>query len=190
MSDTDARQEPIMVGRFTRLAEIEAVDEEWIGQALAEPGVALTWRPGGLALRGARMVHAVSAGVQVAMLVRRKQTDERVALVQLFNVNTADRHGYLSVAVASEYQRSGWPLEGVALFLDYVFCCFPLRKIYIEQSAAVGERVEGLRRVLSEEGVLREHEFRFGRLNDVHIFACYREFWKETIRARMWIASS
>jgi diamine N-acetyltransferase len=65
-----------------------------------------------------------------------------------------------------------------ALFMDWLFGCLPLRKVYHEAYAYNAPVVRMWRKIgLTEEGVLKADRYWNGAYWDLHIFALYREAW-------------
>jgi hypothetical protein len=97
-----------------------------------------------------------------------------VGCVTTYNANLQDGTVYL--AVVSDSRVGAGTLEGVVLFLRYLFVLWPFRKVYLEVpeynlpqfASAVSEGV------LKEEGRLREHLHFDGNYLDQYLFAVYR----------------
>jgi RimJ/RimL family protein N-acetyltransferase len=97
-------------------------------------------------------------------------------MVQLWNLEQLSRHAQVTALLPEEFQGAGWPLEGVALCVDYGFRAFDLRKIYLETlSSELATFRSLLGGLLQEEGRLRGHQFVFGEFVDLHVIAIYRE---------------
>ncbi len=96
---------------------------------------------------------------------------------------------YANWALVPPARGLGWPLEGVTVFLSYLFDVLPLRKVYadvLEFNVRSIDRV--LRDYASEEGRLRAHEFHMGRYWDLITFAVYRDLW-ESLGGRLELLS-
>lgn len=97
-------------------------------------------------------------------------------LVQCLLPNFAHGTAQLGVALSNSYHRRGWPLEAVALFVNHLFCVYPLRKIYVEvpelNLEMFGKRLGVF---FAEEGTLWEHEWHLGAYRSVTYFAMTRD---------------
>jgi len=93
------------------------------------------------------------------------------------------RNGFVSLAAAKfEGRRHPSPvfIEGVALFIDYIFTSWNFRKLYIESGELnVPQFGSGIGWLIEEEGRLRQHRYFGGRFWDEYIMSIYREKWDE-----------
>ena len=103
--------------------------------------------------------------------------DGRVlGMVQLWNYNGMNRNGHITAFLDPAVRGRGWPLEGVLLFVEYVFPAFQLRKLYFESlETEVGQYGSIVGPILQVEALYREHQWCFGRLVDCHVLALYAE---------------
>lgn len=90
-----------------------------------------------------------------------------------------NQHAYVAAAKFDSSDRAPHFLDGVALFVDYVFSTWPFRKIYLEvpsyNLSQLGSQVGGL---LAEEGRLLDHVWLNGRTWDLHLLALYQSSWQ------------
>ncbi|MGO8862089.1 MAG: phosphopantetheine-binding protein [Acidimicrobiales bacterium] len=90
------------------------------------------------------------------------------------------RNARCSIALVSHPSEEPAPqIEGMRLFIDYLFAVFPFQKL----TASVVEfnwpqLAFGLDRMLTEEGVLRNHEYHDGEYWDVRMVAVFRDQWQ------------
>jgi RimJ/RimL family protein N-acetyltransferase/acyl carrier protein len=102
----------------------------------------------------------------------------RVGVVSAFELDARNRTVHLAVIEDPEWVGSGLALEGVAVFLSYLFAQFDLRKVYAECLADnYAAFASGAGRVFDVEGRLREHEYVDGRYEDVYLLAVERSRW-------------
>jgi len=112
--------------------------------------------------------------VQFAMVLTRNPR-VLVGHVVAYDGNLQDGTAYLGVI--RDPRLGAGALEGVALFINYVFSHFPLRKLYVQApefnlpqfASAI---TAGL---FVEEGCLKDHQYFDDRYWDMHILALYRE---------------
>jgi hypothetical protein len=176
---------PLMQGAFTRLRNIRQSDFPWIEGVLCEPVVANAWRPAAAAVPSVQLLPSLLGRAVLDSLIVRRRTEEPVGIVQAHAVNRVDGHASLSVAIAPALHSTGWPVEGVALFADFLFCTLGLHKIYFEMTDAIADRTRHIGRWLSFEGCLRERAYHDGSYQDIVIYALYRSYWEREMRFRM-----
>ena len=76
-------------------------------------------------------------------------------------------------------------MDGVRVFVDYLFATYSFDKLYIESPAFTLPDMKSIApKYAIEEGVLREHEHFLGQKWDVHIFAMYRHNWERVTNER------
>lgn len=111
----------------------------------------------------------------VQHLVVRRADGSLAGHVAAYDWNPQSQYAYLSVLIAPDYARAGWPLEGVVLFLRQLLAILPLRKVYLEfparNEAVLGQGVYS--QVFHLEGRLRDHNRIAGGYEDSVIYAAY-----------------
>ncbi len=174
-----------LTGRRVRLRPVEARDYEWLYRLATAEGHGQRWRLRGATPSPEAFVTFLWQNTLYQAVIERLDTHEPVGLVQLINVDQRNSHGYVSFLLEPAVVKSGWPLEGLMLFVHYVFTAWPLRKLYLESlSTSLEDYRSAVGPFLTEEGCLRDHEFIAGRWVDFHILALYRDTW-EAERERM-----
>ncbi|MEJ5255945.1 MAG: GNAT family N-acetyltransferase [Acidimicrobiales bacterium] len=107
----------------------------------------------------------------------------RVGLVSAFEPDPRNRTVHLAVLQDPEWAGSGLALEGVAVFLSYLFSQFDLRKVYAEcLEGNYTPFASGSGRFFDVEGRLRAHEYVDGRYEDVYLLAVERSRWADQHR--------
>jgi RimJ/RimL family protein N-acetyltransferase len=163
--------------------ELRAVfqtDYNWIYRTALSAGSIWSWRLAGSTPSPESFPALLWSDVQVQMVATRRGAAEPVALFQLYNSRPEDGTGYVAVMLDEAVAGQGWPHEGTALFLDYVFTSRHLRKVYFEATDLNANSFKSATRwLLVEEGVLKEHRHFDGRYVDLHIYALYRTAWLE-----------
>jgi RimJ/RimL family protein N-acetyltransferase len=103
-----------------------------------------------------------------------------IGLVTAYSADMRNQHASIAVLFSPEYAGSGWVVESLVLFIDYLFDVFPLRKLYFETLEFVYPSfASGEDRFFTIEGRLEAHEFHRGRYWDKLIGAIYRDGWPE-----------
>ena len=116
------------------------------------------------------------------MVMQRAPEPAPVGIVYAYDASMQDGHAYVAVArFAPEREGLSTTLMTAAgLFFQYVFACWPLRKLYMDVAEFNYDQfASGAGRFFEEEGRLREHLFLDGRLWDQLTLALYRESWFE-----------
>jgi hypothetical protein len=163
-----------MRGRRVRLRAVAASDYEFLFQLSVDERTAPHWRYRGVPPRPEDFVRDLWQSVLVQFVVERLETRERLGLVTAYDANARDGHCHLAAVFRPDTRV--WPLEGVFLFVNYLFAEFEFRKLYgevIEYNLPAFESAVG--RWLETEGVLRGHELHGGRRWDVHIVSLWRD---------------
>lgn len=109
-------------------------------------------------------------------------TNEVVGLVSAFNADHANSFAHFAVVVHPDVARHGWTLEGVALFLSYLFSTWNFRKLYAETAEFnFVQFASGEGKLFNVEGRLTDHEYYGGRYWDFLILAFRREIVVEAL---------
>jgi hypothetical protein len=99
-------------------------------------------------------------------------------LVLVYKPEFQDGHAQLAALRFDAADRTPDMMFGLALFVQYVFKCFDLRKLYMEVTEFnYSQFASGQGRLFDIEGRLRNHVFFAGRHWDQLILAIDREMW-------------
>jgi RimJ/RimL family protein N-acetyltransferase len=160
--------------RRVRLRAVVPSDYEFLFQLAADERSGRRWRYRGLPPRPDEFARDLWQGVLVQFLVEHVQTHERLGLVVAYGESARDRRCHIA-AVFREEARV-WPLEAVALFVNFLFVEFGFRKLYAEMTEYNLEAFRSaVGRWMDCEGVLEDHEFHGGRYWDLYILALWRD---------------
>ncbi|MCP4307808.1 MAG: GNAT family N-acetyltransferase [bacterium] len=109
-----------------------------------------------------------------------------------YQLDERNGHAAVSVCMVEEHQASVASVEGFALFVDYLFRHWDLRKLYGEVLDFNLERFQSsLGRWFTIEGCFRKHEYVDGCYRDVYYLACYRDGFNTAIeRFRKYLGGS
>lgn len=112
----------------------------------------------------------------LAQFVATTPKNEVLGLVQCLVPDFQHGTAQLAAVFTSAVHGAGWPLEGVVLFVNYLFVAHPLRKIYVEVPEFNYRLMSrGMQRLFKYEGVLTDHEWSLGQYWDVHFLSLPRE---------------
>lgn len=136
------------------------------------------WRFRGATPSPSEFEQALWEGVLAQYIIESSQDSRLLGLVVAYGADTRNGHARIAIALEPNSWSKGWPLEGLILFVDFIFRHWNVRKLYAEVAGFNLERVaSGLGRIFREEGCLRDHEWHDGRYWDVHLLAVWRDDW-------------
>ena len=167
-----------LLGRRVMLRPVAVADLEALRMAEMDGSVISTYRTRGMTPSPEQWAQSFWSGVLAQFVVVRLATGEPIGMVSAYRPD--NRHGtaYLAAYIFMPFQRLAWPMEGLRLFVSYLFRTFPLRKLY---GVALDANLDQYRSILGgvahEEGRLRDHEYLDGRYVDLVTLALYREQW-------------
>jgi hypothetical protein len=112
-------------------------------------------------------------------LVIRRTSQERLGILACYDLDLRNGFAYFGGAKFDRGSRSPDFIEGSVLFIEYVFACWPLRKLYLQVAEYNLDQIgSGVGRLLNEEGRLREHRFFAGRYWDEVMLSIDRAAWE------------
>jgi RimJ/RimL family protein N-acetyltransferase len=97
--------------------------------------------------------------------------------VQAYRADLVAGHAHLSAMLTPPAHRMGWPLEGMALFINYLFSNWGFNKLYAEVYDYNLDQFRRMNGLFVKEGILRQHAKLGNRYSNLHIFALYAEAW-------------
>lgn len=111
-------------------------------------------------------------------VVRLSSPDEFIGYVVAYSIDLRSQHGSVAVIMRPESVGSGVGVEALAVLVEYLFCGWPLRKIYFEGTRfTLSGVLSGIDKYFSLEGRLVDHEYLDSRYWDWMTFAIYRKDW-------------
>jgi RimJ/RimL family protein N-acetyltransferase len=172
------------LGRIA-LRPVRPLDYDWLFELETHPLMIHRWRLNGATPSPETFQRMVWEKVVAQFLVIEKGTNARTGLVLLYAPDAFNGTAQIAFVAHPDYQGRSLALDGVLLFIDYVFATWNLRKLYGEsmgfnfgQFASEEERRMDNDDVFRVEGVLRQHSFFGGKYWDKVITAIYREDWE------------
>jgi hypothetical protein len=171
---------PQLHGRTVHLRQITPNDYALIRAAELGGDLAVRWRFRGTTPDPEQWLRVLWQGVLTQYLVVPNHDSKPLGLVAAYGANFQDGHAHFAVEAFGASGRTPALMLGAALFVDYVFTCWPFHKLYAEvaeyNAAQFGS---GIGRILQLEARLRDHLWYDGRRRDELILAIYREAWDE-----------
>lgn len=178
-AEESRRGDPGLRGRRVSLRPVLARDYEALLLHEVSDPLSVRWRLRGRTPAPEGYSQTLWAGVLTQFLVVANRDGRPVGLVTLYNVDLQNAHGYIAV-VALDRSRSLAVVEGLLIFIEYVFAAWPLRKLCAESpefnyatfSSGAGD-------IFVEEGRQREQVYYRGGYWDLILIAIFRSRWEE-----------
>lgn len=169
----------VLEGTYARLRPVNQADYGYLYDLSLMPENSARWRYRGTSPSPEQFVSDLWNGTLSQFLIELREPRTPVGLTVAYNADLANGTLYLGVLIDPAFHKKSWPLEGVLLFVDYLFRNWPLRKVYAEapEFSALAF-ASGSQHLFVEEGRLREHQFFQGRYWDYVYFAVTRECWE------------
>lgn len=167
---------PRLTGRHVRLRTVFPSDYEYLYALATDEELGWRWRYRGASPSPELFQQQLWNGVLAQFVVEHVETKQRVGFVQAFDASERNGHVHFAVMTDPAVKRSGWIIESMLLFLDYLFTVWNFRKLYAEVLEFNYEQfASGAGSVFKVEGRFTEHEWHAGRYWDLLILALYRE---------------
>lgn len=174
--DKEAPVEPVLEGVRVRIRPINPGDYTPLYDLTFADEGGWRWVHRGESRRFEDFIDGLWRNALVQHVIEDKESGRLVGFVRAYSYQARDGHAHFAVLFHPEYRGLTWPWEGALLFLDYVFCVYPVRKLYMESLGFNFQQfASGLGKWFVEEGRLRDHEYHGGRYWDLHLLAMYRE---------------
>jgi len=167
---------PARAGRHVRIRPVLPGDHKWLHELAVMTEQGARWRLQGTVPSFEQFLQVLYAGTHANFALERARDGAAYGLCQLWQFDPLARTAHLTTMLAPGFVRKAWPMEGIFLFIDYVFSCYGLRKLYLESLEDEAKQYAiGSRSLLVLEGKLKGHKFVHGRYVDNLIFALWRE---------------
>jgi RimJ/RimL family protein N-acetyltransferase len=170
----------VLQGKYARLRPLAQNDYAYFYDLSLSAQNNARWRYRGSTPSPERFVTDLWNGVQAQFVIETPEPRTRAGLVVAYNADLANGTVYLAALIDNKYHRQVWPMEGVLLFVNYLWQNWNFRKIYAETPEfSASQFSSGAGKYFVEEGRLREHQFFQGRYWDYIIYSMTRELWQE-----------
>jgi hypothetical protein len=170
---------PSLRGRHVYLRPVVPEDYSFLRMVDTSAELGVRWRFRGSTPSPEQWVQAGGAQLAQFMVVRASD-HQPLGLTTAYNQNFQDQHAYLAAMSFDAMSPNPLMVLGTAIFIEYVFTCWSLRKLYMElpefNLPQFGSAVGSL---FAEEGRLREDMYYDGRYWDKVVLALYRATWDE-----------
>jgi RimJ/RimL family protein N-acetyltransferase len=167
---------PTLTGRHIRLRPIFPSDYEYLYALATHEQLGWRWRYRGTTPSPESFQQILWHNTLAQFVIEHVEDNRRIGHVSSFDAN--ERAGFCHIGVLFDpgVARSGWALESLLLFFDYLFTVFNLRKLYAEVlEFNFGQFASGAEHVFKIEGRLADHDWYDGRYWEMLVLALYRE---------------
>jgi RimJ/RimL family protein N-acetyltransferase len=169
---------PALAGRRVALVPMGPSTIGALHALATSPQNADRWPTFGRAMTVDELVQHLWRLSDLQYVLVRRDDGEAIGLVQRIDDDPRSRTMGIGLMLGEEYWNAGWPLEGIVLFLDHVFCGLGYRKVYLRMAASslrfVGAAVE---RWMRREATLERHQQGDDGYEDVVIHSIHRDDW-------------
>lgn len=170
---------PPLDGVHVRLRPVTPRDYEHIRALELSSDLAVRWRFRGSTPSPEQWAQTLWRGVLAQYLVVTAVRERPIGLVLAYHADFQDQHAHVAMASFDPKGRSPLMMLGFGLFIQYVFTCWPFRKLYLESSEYNYEQfAAGEGRYFEVEARLRDHSSFGGKHWDQLTLAIYRETWE------------
>jgi RimJ/RimL family protein N-acetyltransferase/acyl carrier protein len=170
---------PLLTGRHVRLRPIMPADYEYLYVLTTHEKLGWRWRYRGATPSPELFQQQLWQGVAAQFVIEHVGDQKPIGFVQAFDPSDRNGHCHFAIVLDPALERTGWALEALLLFLDYLFTIYNFRKLYAEvPEFNYASFASGNERDFKIEGRLREHDWHAGRYWDLFFLAVYREDWE------------
>lgn len=170
----------VLEGEFVRLRPVGQHDYSYLYDLSLSAQNNARWRYRGATPSPERFVADLWSGVLAQFLIESPEPRKRAGLVVAYNSDLANGTVFLGVLIDNTYHRKVWPLEGILLFVDYLFQNWTIRKVYAETTEfSASHFASGAKTLFEEEGRFHDHQYFQGRYWDYIHYSVTRKRWEE-----------
>jgi RimJ/RimL family protein N-acetyltransferase len=173
-----AARPPATQGRRIALRPVNPSDYDFLFHLSTTPSMTYRWRTRGHTPSPEEFQSMLWAGVLCQFIIERSNDGEPLGLITAYNADMGNGTCYLAMIVQGRKEVSLWSLDALALFLNYLFVSWNLRKVYAETSELSSWTfASGAGHYFRVEGTMPEHEYYDGRYWDRYVLAFWRRDW-------------
>lgn len=114
--------------------------------------------------------------INMKLLIKDISNDKICGYIAGYNYNKIDGYIYITTIMDTQERMNK---EAINIFINYIFKCFPIRKIYCEICDNNKDKLKSFGDIgFQQEAVLEEDTFFDGNYYNKHILSLYREDYK------------
>jgi len=167
-----------ITGRRVELATLTGDQMPFLHAIASTSGTAAGWPLLGRSVSAGEFSSFLWQMSSLQFSMVRRDNGDPIGLVQGLDDDQRSQTIGVGLIIDPELWRAGWPLEGVVLFLDYLFVGLGYRKAYFTMTTTSLERLGGmLGGILTTECVLRQHVPVGGGFDDLHTLSLQGADW-------------
>jgi RimJ/RimL family protein N-acetyltransferase len=168
------------------LRAVGAPDYDFLYIVAMAPSNVIRWRFRGSTPSPESFVQTLWQNVLAQFMIVRPTDGSPLGLITAYNTDPRGQTTHVALIIAPEYEKQGWVMDAIPLFLAYLFETWNLRKVYYDTIEFNYARfASGLNTRFHVEGCLKDHEFHDGSYWHVYTLAVYREEWAERAKRVM-----
>lgn len=170
-----------LAGRYVRLRAIEASDYGDLRRAETASELAFRWRLAGQSIPPEQYPSSLWNGVLAAFIYESITPSPGYGIINAYGADP--RHGFAYVAAGALRSFGGslrsavCSCEAIALFIDYLFAGWNLRKLYFDVAEFNAPQFASFLDRCEREAALSRHLYLDGRFWDLYSFALWRDQW-------------
>lgn len=155
-----------------------------------DPAINFRWRFRGAFPTPETFEAALWQGVVAQFIVVATGTTDILGHVVCYGAEPAQQHAYVGAVFSPRMIATGRPIQPIALFINYVFVTWNLRKLYMEVPEFNMDTLwSGTGSFFHQEACFREHDYYAGRFWNKYVLAVYRDEMAEAMQ-RLGLATS
>lgn len=121
--------------------------------------------------------------IHIKLLIKLTDSENIIGEIYSYNYNSIDGYIYVNLSLQEEFMKEQFLHESIKMFFNYLFTCFPIRKIYYETYGNLLNKgiINNLKKIkFNLEANLKKDNFFDGEYHNRYILALYREdFFEE-----------
>lgn len=169
---------PGLDGRHVFLRAVGPEDYGYLQLMETSSEMAARWKYRGATPSPEQWAQGLWNGTLAQFLIISRADETPVGIVSAFQPSFQDGHAHVAAAKFDLRRRSPLMMLGFAMFVEYVFACWDLHKLYLELPEYNYEQfASGEGRYFEIEGRRRDHFFLARRRWDQILLAIFRDEW-------------
>ena len=169
-----------LVGRRVRLQLIGQEHYAFLHRLNVQPAEGFRWRHQGRTPSPEETIKSLWNGTLAQFIVETADGSAPLGLVNAHNADHRNRVASFALVATPEARGTTLMLDGLFIFMNYLFQNWPFRKLYAEVLEYNFAQFRGSGPGLYViEGCLRQHNYYADRYWDKYILAVYRDTWED-----------
>ena len=169
---------PPLTSRRVHLRSITPNDYDYLYALTTNEHVNSRWRFRGTSPNPDQFAQLLWQNALAQFIVEYRESGQPIGYLSAFDANERNGWCHISVLIDPGLSHTGWALESFALFFNYLFETFNMRKLYGEVlQPAFDDLASGAGTWFRVEGRLVDHEYYGGQFCDLILLALHRDDW-------------